>query len=122
MVFTCETNKVRRRSSLVLIGALFSNNSRFSCDVTAAMLMYRTIMKKVFWDFHSFIMQNESDILPLFCTPTRPSHHVSENQELLISGCYCFYYQYYIYLFIFLRTRMVPRVSSTIFLIDKRIV
>ena len=25
-----------------------SNNSRFSCDVTAAMLVYRTIMKKVF--------------------------------------------------------------------------
>jgi len=26
-------------------------------------------------------MQNLSDILPLFCTPTWPSHHVSENQE-----------------------------------------
>ena len=26
-------------------------------------------------------MQNLSDILPLFCTPTWPSHHVGENQE-----------------------------------------
>ena len=28
-----------------------SDNSRFSRDVTAAMLMYRTIAKKVFWEF-----------------------------------------------------------------------
>ena len=55
--------------------------SRFSRDVTAAMLMYRTIAKKVFWEFDSIIMQNLSDILPSFCTPTWPSHHVSENQE-----------------------------------------
>jgi len=55
--------------------------SRFSRDVTAAMLVYRTIAKKVFWEFDSIIMQNLSDILPLFCTPTWPSHHVSENQE-----------------------------------------
>ena len=54
---------------------------RFSRDVTAAMLVYRTIAKKVFWDLDSIIMQNSSDILPLFCTPTWPSHHVSENQE-----------------------------------------
>ena len=53
---------------------------RFSCDVTAAMLVYRTIAKKVFWEFDSIIMQNLSDILPLFCTPTWPFHHVSENQ------------------------------------------
>ena len=56
-------------------------NSRFSCDITAAMLVYRTIVKKVFWKFDSIIMQNLSDILPLFCTPTWLSHHVSENQE-----------------------------------------
>ena len=37
---------------------------------------------KVFWEFDSIIMQNLSSILPLFCTPTWPSHHVSENQEL----------------------------------------
>ena len=55
---------------------------RFSRDVTAAMLVYRTIAKKVFWEFDSVIMQNLGDILPLFCTPTWPSHHVSENQEL----------------------------------------
>ena len=46
--------------------------------------MYRTIAKKVFWDFDSIIMQNLSDILPLFCTPTWPSHHMSENQEYFI--------------------------------------
>ena len=44
--------------------------------------MYRTIAKTVFWEFDSIVMQNLSDILPLFCTPTWPSHHVSENQEL----------------------------------------
>ena len=26
-------------------------------------------------------MQNLSNILPLFCAPTWPSHHMSENQE-----------------------------------------
>ena len=52
-------------------------NSWFSCDVTAAMLVYRTIAKKVFWDFDSIIVQNLSDVLPLFCAPTWPSHHVS---------------------------------------------
>ena len=62
---------------------LLSLYSRFSPDVTAAMLVYRTIRKKVFWEFDSIIMQNLSDILPLFCTPTWLSHHVSQNQELL---------------------------------------
>ena len=38
--------------------------------------------QKVLWEFDSVIMQNLSDILPFFCTPTWPSHHVSENQEL----------------------------------------
>ena len=45
------------------------------------MLVYRTIAKKFFWEFDSIIMQNLSDILPLFCTSTWPSQHVSENQE-----------------------------------------
>ena len=58
--------------------------SRFSRDVTVAMLVYRTIAKKVFWEFDSIIMQNLSDILPLFCTPTWPSHHVSEKQKVLV--------------------------------------
>ena len=31
-------------------------------------------------------MQQESNILPLFCTPTRPSYHESENQELFLWG------------------------------------
>jgi len=31
-------------------------------------------------------MQKESNILPLFCTPTRPSYHESENQELFLWG------------------------------------
>ena len=56
-------------------------NSWFSRDVTAAMLVYSTMAKKVFWEFDSIFMQNLNDILPLFCTPTWPSHHVSENQE-----------------------------------------
>ena len=38
--------------------------------------------EKVFWECQSIIMQNLSDVLPLFCTPNWPSHHVSENQEL----------------------------------------
>ena len=54
--------------------------SQFSDDVTAAMLVYRTIVKEVFWKFDVIIMQNVSYILPLFGTPTRPSHHVSETQ------------------------------------------
>ena len=54
--------------------------SRFSRDVTVTMLVYRTMVKKFFWEFDSIIMQDLSAILPLFCTPTWPSHHVSENQ------------------------------------------
>ena len=45
------------------------------------MLVYRTIVKKVFWELDLIILQNLSDILPLFCTPTWPSHHLRENQE-----------------------------------------
>ena len=66
-------------------GVTWKHYSWFSCDVTAAILVYRTTAKKVFWDFADIIMQNLSEILPLFCTPTWPSHHVSENQELQIS-------------------------------------
>jgi len=62
-------------------GVLQFSNSRFSCDVTAAMLVYRTIAKNVVWDLDSIIMQTMSDILPLFYTPTWPSHRLSENQE-----------------------------------------
>ena len=32
--------------------------------------MNRTIAKKVLWENDFIIMQNLSDILPLFCTPT----------------------------------------------------
>ena len=39
----------------------------------AAMLVYRTIAEKVFWEFEFVIMQNLSDILL--------SHHLTENQE-----------------------------------------
>ena len=53
-------------------------NSRFSRDVTGAMLVYRTIAKKVFWEFAYLIMQNLSDILSLFCTPIWSSHHEGE--------------------------------------------
>ena len=58
---------------------------QFSRDIMASMLVYRTKAKKVSWEFDSIIMQNLSDILSLFCTPTWPSHHVSENQELSLS-------------------------------------
>ena len=57
----------------------FSTNSWFSRDVTVAMLVYRRMAKKVLWEFDSIIMQNFRDILLLFCTPTWPSCHVSEN-------------------------------------------
>ena len=49
----------------------------------AAMLMYRTMAKKVFWEFDSIIMQNLSDILLLSCTPTWSSHHVSEKPRIV---------------------------------------
>ena len=64
-------------------------DSWFASDVTAAMLVYRTMVKEVFWEFGSIIMQNLSDILPMFCTPTCPPHHVSATQELIvfISSC-----------------------------------
>jgi len=45
------------------------------------MLLYTTIVKKLFWELDLIITQNLSDILPLFCTPTWPSHHVSEKKE-----------------------------------------
>ena len=44
-------------------------------ETPSAMLVNRTISKKVFWEFDSIVMQN----LPLFCTPTWSSHRVSEN-------------------------------------------
>ena len=46
------------------------------------MLEHRTIiLKKFLGEFDYIIMQNFSDILLLFCTPTSLSHHVGENQE-----------------------------------------
>ena len=54
-------------------------NRWFSPDVTAAMLVQRTIEKKVFWEFDSIIMQSMSHNLLLFCAPTWPSQHVIEN-------------------------------------------
>ena len=72
-------------SRLLSMRSLMRKYSWFSRDVTAAMLVYRTMAKKVFWEFDSIIMQNLSDVLPLFCTPIWPSHHVSENQELRAS-------------------------------------
>jgi len=52
----------------------------FSHDVTAAILVYnRSNREKVSWEFGSTITQNMFYILLLFCLPTWPSHHVSEN-------------------------------------------
>ena len=45
-----DANKSRRAYNCLF-------NPRFSRDVTAAMLVYRTIAKKVFWEFDSIIMQ-----------------------------------------------------------------
>ena len=73
-----------------------NQNSCFSCDVTAAMLVYRTILgdvtatmlvyttvakKSFFGTFDSIIMPNLSDVWPLFCAPIWPSRHVSDSQE-----------------------------------------
>ena len=58
---------------------------------TRAMLVYRTyrtIAKKVFSEFDSIIMQNLSDILPLFCTPTWSSHHVGETFSEILNFIY----------------------------------
>ena len=49
--------------------------------------MYRTIANIVFWEFDSIIMQNVSDILPLFCTPTWPSHHAVKIKNT-VEFCY----------------------------------
>ena len=45
------------------------------------MQVYRTIVKKVFWELDFIKMQILSYISPLFCTSTWPSHHVRENKE-----------------------------------------
>ena len=72
-----KTHLIIIQSLLQLIASL-GCYSRFSRVVTAA---YRTIAKTVFQEFYSTIMQNLSDILPLFSTPTWLSRHESENQE-----------------------------------------
>ena len=53
-------------------------NIWFSPDVTAAMLVHRTIEKKVFRKFDSIMGHN----MQLFCAPTWPSHHVIDNHVL----------------------------------------
>ena len=83
---TLKKSKIKIFIPIIVTRPVHGVNSRFLRDVTTATLVYRTIAKKVFWEFDSIIMQNLSDILPLFCTPTCPSHHVSENQELTFSA------------------------------------
>ena len=73
-------HSIQVHSLSTALGGRGSCYSRFSRDVTAAMLVYGTIAEKV-EKFDSIIMQNLGDILPLFCTPTWPCHHVSKNQE-----------------------------------------
>lgn len=58
-------------------------DSRFSREVTAAMFVYRTMVKKVFGEFDSIVVQNFSDILLLFCAPTCPPHHRSATKVLV---------------------------------------
>ena len=54
----------------------------FSRDVTAAIVGIQSNSEKSLCEFDPTTKQNLGNILPLFCTPTQPSHHVSENQEL----------------------------------------
>ena len=68
-VFQPMTSKTKTNRHVRVIFPRFDREAA----VTAAML--------VFWDFDSIIVQNLSDILPLFCTLTWPFHHVSDNQE-----------------------------------------
>ena len=51
-------------------------------------MVYRTKTRKFFWEFDSIIMQNLSDILPLFCTPTWSSHHVGETFGEILNFMY----------------------------------
>ena len=75
-----RSNRQLLKLSRLVRGSSFSFVYRwFSPDVTAAMLVYRTIEEKVFWEFDSIIMQNMCRNLLLFCTQTWPSHHVIEN-------------------------------------------
>ena len=55
--------------------------SWFAPDVMAAMMVYRTMAKEVFWEFDFIIMRNLRDILLLFWTPICPPYHVSATQE-----------------------------------------
>ena len=84
---TLKKSKIKIFIPIIVTRPVHGVNSRFLRNVTAAMMVYRTIAKKVFWEFDSIIiMQDLSDILPLFCTPTWPSRHMSENQELTFSA------------------------------------
>ena len=66
-----------------LITWMKTKNWGFAYDVTAAMLVYRTMQQNVFWEFDSIIMENLWGHFLLFCTPTWPSNHVDADQELL---------------------------------------
>ena len=76
-----EKKRLQKKGKKPIGSGKYFTRSRFSLDVTAAMLMYRTIAKMFFWRIWSIIMQNLSDILPLLYTQTWPSHKVSEKQE-----------------------------------------
>ena len=81
------TNRVKKEDK-ISFQMTVESHSRLSRDITAAMLVFRTIAHKVFREFDSIIMQNLSNIQQLFFTPTWPSHHLSENQELHDCDCY----------------------------------
>ena len=59
-------------------------DSLIAPDVTPAMLVERTIAKKVFWEFDSIIMQNLSYNFSIVLAPTWPSYHVSAIKELVV--------------------------------------
>ena len=59
------TNHVKKEDK-ISFQMTVESHSRLSRDVTVAMLVYRTMAHKVFREFDSIIMQNLSNILPLF--------------------------------------------------------
>ena len=57
-------------------GQYLTNSRFFTCSHGGHVGVHNN-REKFFWEFYSIIMQNLSDILPLFCTPTYPSYHLS---------------------------------------------
>ena len=79
--FTCTYWLNLEAISVPLKGCWFVQSHFLPILYSHRIGLYRTIAKKVFWEFT--VVQKLSDILPLVCPPTWPSHHVSENLEFV---------------------------------------